>query len=92
MYGFRNSISLNTGESENIRCVVIQITLVRLVAIINNFFREIWANVCEKNIESIYYCYWICYSFASFFEKGRERFIRFTIQPSVITLTVHTVG
>ena len=42
------------------------------------FFREVWANVCEKRIELIYYCYWICYNFASFFEKGKERFIRFT--------------
>ena len=28
----------------------IQITLVRLVAIVNNFFCKVWANVCEKKL------------------------------------------
>ena len=57
LYGFGNSFSLKTGEIESIVWFFFPITLVGLVAIVNNFFREAWANVCEKNIESIYYCY-----------------------------------
>ena len=50
MYGFGNSFSLNTGEIESIVCFFIQITLMGLVAIVNNLFREVWANVCEKTL------------------------------------------